>query len=640
MVQNTSECFCADLDYVKLCQLYNSVSHQKDQSDQENLQLKTKLDAANNVISHLTKEIKSVFASHQAYKDKVQQDMDGLRKNNLNYINSLKLGEQKILSQHKDILQLTRSVKEVTFNLDDQKNMNAKLNKKLENFVYVSKQVQSTSPINSARKISSSDCKSPRSKIFPGNQLFLTKEKSSENNSVNAVTAYTTNASKTVDSYCKNDFLSSGSSSENQNQDTPSPKKDLGNTFDNHVDDDSDLSIIYENETSVKVHNLESIFKQSKLRDRILKFLHPSDMIALRSTNKFFNFAMSIDSRVFKGILQHQNTQFEIKIESLEKKLSLFEGNTANISGDYVQFLLYKYVKLKKSPGHYIQDAFSEGSQLHQLIKDPLASKALQNKSTEDKTPLATREKSGFMDNWFKKSPIVEKIQTGKFMDKLKSINNAIKSGIKDNIDSKKENQKPGNGQIKINADDTSNCSVAFIEEPAVREEISRLEERSKEQDFESIGIKLETDINSIPKELIVERNNFFDKTMEQIKTGSATFNKLVKDLDTETLRELSTKIFGNWIQTFFLSQLLFQEAKELSTLKEFLACELAKTCFENCGLTSEVENLKEQFGVTQRVKEYLLAKSTNLELKIHETTCDNASINEQRRIMEIQAKS
>lgn len=85
---------------------------------------------------------------------------------------------------------------------------------------------------------------------------------------------------------------------------------------------------------------------------------------------------------------------------------------------------------------------------------------------------------------------------------------------------------------------------------------------------------------------------------------------------------------------------MLFQEAKELSTLKEFLACELAKTCAENCGLTSEVENLKEQFGVTQRVKEYLLAKSTNLELKIHETTCDNASVNEQRRIMEIQAKS
>jgi len=364
-------------------------------------------------------------------------------------------------------------------------------------------------------------------------------------------------------------------------------------------------------------------------------------MIALRSTNKFFNFAMSIDSRVFKGILQHQNTQFEIKIESLEKKLSLFEGNTANISGDYVQFLLYKYVKLKKTPGHYIQDAFSQGSQLHQLIKNPILSKALTEKSAGDKPSLATREKTpGFMDTWFKKSPIVEKIQTGKFMDKLRSINDAIKNGVKDQIDTNKENQKSENDEILINAEDTSNCSHTFIQEPAVKEEISRLADRSKEQDFESIGIKLETDINSIPKELIIERNNFFDKTMDQIKTGSATFNKLVKELDTETLRELSVKIFGNWIQTFFLSQLLFQEAKELSTLKEFLACELAKTCFENCGLTSEVENLKEQFGVANRVKEHLLAKSTNLELKIHETTCDNASVNEQRRIMEIQAKS
>lgn len=85
---------------------------------------------------------------------------------------------------------------------------------------------------------------------------------------------------------------------------------------------------------------------------------------------------MSIDSRVFKGILQHHHTQFQIKISSLEKKLSLFEGNTANISGDYVQFLLYKYVKLKKSPGHYIQDAFSQGSQLHQLIKNPAVTEA------------------------------------------------------------------------------------------------------------------------------------------------------------------------------------------------------------------------------------------------------------------------
>jgi len=199
-LQNTTECFCSDLDYVKLCQLYNTVSQQKEQFESDNTQLKSKLDAANNVISHLTKEIKSVFASHQAYKEKVESDMGDLRKNNLAYVGNLKLGEQKILSQHKDILQLTRSVKEVNFTLDDQRKMNHKLNKKLENFVFVSKQVQSQSPANSARKISYGDCKSPRSKVFAGSQLCLTKEKSSENFSVNAKTAYTNNASKTQDS--------------------------------------------------------------------------------------------------------------------------------------------------------------------------------------------------------------------------------------------------------------------------------------------------------------------------------------------------------------------------------------------------------------------------------------------------------
>lgn len=77
-----------------------------------------------------------------------------------------------------------------------------------------------------------------------------------------------------------------------------------------------------------------------------------------------------------------------------------------------------------------------------------------------------------------------------------------------------------------------------------------------------------------------------------------------------------------------------------MSTLKEFLACELAKTCFENCGLTSELETVKEQLSTAQRVKEYLVTKSTNLELKIHDISCENASINEQRTITDIKAKN
>lgn len=186
----------------------------------------------------------------------------------------------------------------------------------------------------------------------------------------------------------------------------------------------------------------------------------------------------------------------------------------------------------------------------------------------------------------------------------------------------------------------TKTDQTQFVNEPAVLEEIKSLQERALNQDLEAIGIKLETDINHVPKDLIIERNKHFDKTMIQIKDGVTQFEKMTKQLSPDALRELSTNIFSNWIRTFFLSQLLFQEAKELGTLKEFLACELAKTCFENCGLTSQVENLKEELGVAQRVKDYLLSKTRNLELKIHETTCENASFNEQRRIMEIQTRS
>lgn len=129
-------------------------------------------------------------------------------------------------------------------------------------------------------------------------------------------------------------------------------------------ENNSTLSTIHENQKKniKKASRLELLFKSKKMRGRIMEFLNPSDMIALKSTSNFFNLCVSQDSRVFRLILQHHHSQFQNKIDSLEKKLSLFEGNTANISGDYVQFLLYKYVKLKKSPGSYIQGAFVKGN--------------------------------------------------------------------------------------------------------------------------------------------------------------------------------------------------------------------------------------------------------------------------------------
>merc|ERR1712110_623595 len=89
-------------------------------------------------------------------------------------------------------------------------------------------------------------------------------------------------------------------------------------------ENNTSLSAIHENTGArqKQTSRLEMIFKSKKLRGRIMEFLCPSDMIALRSTASFFNFAISIDSRVFKFILQHHHSQFQNKIESLEKKLS------------------------------------------------------------------------------------------------------------------------------------------------------------------------------------------------------------------------------------------------------------------------------------------------------------------------------
>lgn len=477
--------------------------------------------------------------------------------------------------------------------------------------------------------------------------------KKSESNSVFAKTACTANASKMQELFAnKPDFLSSQSSLVSTNKkiqhNTASEKTTakkiyykntaelaLSNKESETVEAeeqyiDCNSSVVYEEEYTTKTYDLQYICKQKKLRNRVLDFLAPADMVALRSVNKFIHFTLSVESRVFNSILQHHHSQFEVKIASLEKKLSLFEGNTANISGDYVQFLLYKYVKLKKSPGQYIQDAFCDGNQLFNMINDKSAVKTLNQKQKEVQPPtqgVAFMEK---LDDKIKSSSYAEKWSN--FKSKFGPKNTTAVAEVKHSqtVQKSEANVKDANATKSVN----------FVEKPAVQEEIERLKERALNQDLEAIGIKLETDINSVPKELIIERNNYFDKTMSQIKEGIETFNKMSKDLSADALRDLSTTLFSNWIRTFFMSQLLFQEAKELGTLKEFLACELAKTCFENCGLTSQVENLKEELGVTQRVKEYLLSKSRNLELKIHETTCENASFNEQRRIMEIQTRS
>jgi len=57
---------------------------------------------------------------------------------------------------------------------------------------------------------------------------------------------------------------------------------------------------------------------------------------------------------------------------------------------------------------------------------------------------------------------------------------------------------------------------------------------------------------------------------MIQIKDGIHNFNSVIENLNGQVLKDFTTKLYSNWIETFFLSHLLFQDSKELLTLKEF----------------------------------------------------------------------
>lgn len=72
---------------------------------------------------------------------------------------------------------------------------------------------------------------------------------------------------------------------------------------------------------------------------------------------------------------------------------------------------------------------------------------------------------------------------------------------------------------------------ILFVQEPEVKQEISRLEEKSKIQDFEALANKLELDMTNAPRKLIAERNKYFDERVSQIQSLIKSFNERTKDI-------------------------------------------------------------------------------------------------------------
>lgn len=142
-------------------------------------------------------------------------------------------------------------------------------------------------------------------------------------------------------------------------------------------------------------------------------------------------------------------------------------------------------------PGAYIQDVFSQGKVL---------------------VGIATSQSC----MGYKRSSFI--------LEQLTTIEKIQSSSLK-NLISSKENDKDSRGEPS-----TDNDSGMFIEEPAIIKEINGLKMRSQSQDLEALANKLELDMNNVPKALIVERNNYFDKTMDQIKTCIQSFKEIAND--------------------------------------------------------------------------------------------------------------
>merc|ERR1711976_566024 len=79
------ECICLQVDYTKLSQPQcipdgQTDLHQKISNlTQANCDLEAKLECSQNIITHLTNEIKSVFDAHQTYKIETEKEINELK---------------------------------------------------------------------------------------------------------------------------------------------------------------------------------------------------------------------------------------------------------------------------------------------------------------------------------------------------------------------------------------------------------------------------------------------------------------------------------------------------------------------------------------------------------------------------------
>merc|ERR1712224_647754 len=119
MLEN--ECFCKKLDYVKVCELYNECSLKNLALTDKNNELQTKLDASQNVINHLSRELKNIVSIHENYKSDLQKQMVDLKGLNSAQNINLKKIEAELSQEFKSKLSLQKSVKQLNYLLEKEK---------------------------------------------------------------------------------------------------------------------------------------------------------------------------------------------------------------------------------------------------------------------------------------------------------------------------------------------------------------------------------------------------------------------------------------------------------------------------------------------------------------------------------------
>ena len=102
-------------------------------------------------------------------------------------------------------------------------------------------------------------------------------------------------------------------------------------------------------------------------------------------------------------------------------------------------------------------------------------------------------------------------------------------------------------------------------------QEILDLSQQDFEMTRESIDqvlahLKIEEDI---PKDIVQLRNQFFDQSCSEVTQVIREFSERLKNVKKQQVQSLIVKLMPSFLELFYMSRMLFQEAKELDGFKD-----------------------------------------------------------------------